>query len=131
MKLTDPEWELMSALWKRHPATARDVIEHLPDENRWAYTTVKTMLTRLAQKGAITEKKRGAISVYEPLISQQMARTHALRNLFEKVLDGAVEPVMHFLIEEKKLSAKERQRLIEMLEQMDQNREDRSDGTAE
>jgi BlaI family transcriptional regulator, penicillinase repressor len=128
MKLTDPEWELMSALWKRYPATARDVIDHLPHENHWAYTTVKTMLTRLVQKGAIVEKKRGAISIYEPLVSQETARKHALRNLFEKVLDGAVEPVMHYLIEEKKLSAKERRHLIQMLEQMDQQQEDKTSG---
>ena len=128
MKLTDPEWELMNALWKRHPATARDIIEQLPDEGRWAYTTVKTMLTRLAQKGAIAEKKRGAISVYEPLVTQQTARKHALKTLVDQVLDGAIEPIMHFLIEEKKLSAKERQHLINMLEQMDQPTEEPTHG---
>ena len=129
MKLTDAEWELMNALWQRHPATARDIIEQLPDESRWAYTTVKTMLTRLVQKGAIAEKKRGAISVYDPLVSQQLARKHALKTLVDQVLGGAVEPIMHFLIEEKKLSAKERQRLIQMLEQMDQATEEPEHGS--
>jgi BlaI family transcriptional regulator, penicillinase repressor len=126
MKLSESEWELMSALWKRYPATARDVIGQLPDESRWAYTTVKTMLTRLVQKGALEEKKRGAISIYEPLLSQKTARNHALKTLVDRVLGGAIEPIMHFLIEEKKLSAKERQRLIQMLEQMDQPLEDHS-----
>ena len=120
MKFTEPEWQLMNALWQRHPATARDLIEFMPGETRWAYTTVKTMLTRLVNKGAIAESKRGSISVYEPIISQKKARKTALANLFDKVLGGSVEPVMHYLIEEKKLSAKERQKLIQMLNDMDQ-----------
>lgn len=120
MKLTEPEWQLMNALWQRHPATARDIIEFMPGETKWAYTTVKTMLTRLVNKGAIAESKRGSISVYEPIVSQKKARKTALANLFDKVLGGSVEPVMHYLIEEKKLSAKERQKLIQMLNEMDQ-----------
>lgn len=128
MKLTDPEWELMNALWKRHPATARDIIEQLSDENRWAYTTVKTMLSRLVQKKAVAETKRGAISIYEPLVSQQSARRFALKTLVDKVLDGAVEPIVHYLIEEKKLSPKERQRIIELLDQIEHSAEDESHG---
>jgi BlaI family transcriptional regulator, penicillinase repressor len=120
MKLTEPEWQLMNALWQRHPATARDVIEYMPGETTWAYTTVKTMLTRLVKKGAIDETKRGSISVYAPIITQQSARKSALSNLVDKVLGGAVEPIMHFLIEEKKLSEKDRKKLISLLEEMDQ-----------
>jgi len=120
MKLTDAEWQIMNALWKRHPATARDIIELMPEEPKWAYTTVKTMLTRLVAKNAIEERKRGSISVYEPRVSQQSARKSALKNLVDRVMEGAVEPIMHFLIEEKELSEKEREKLIRMLENMDQ-----------
>ena len=119
MKLTEPEWQLMNALWARFPATARDIIEFMPGGTTWAYTTVKTMLTRLVKKGAIAEGKRGSISVYEPLITQKVARKNAMKNLVDKVLNGAVEPIMHFLIEENKISKKERQQLIKMLEEMD------------
>lgn len=131
MKLTEAEWELMNALWKRYPATARDIIEFMPGETKWAYTTVKTMLTRLVKKGAIAENKRGSISVYEPLVAQKTARKNAIKNLLDKALDGAVEPIMHFLIEEKKLTAKERQHLIKMLEEMDNVEMEGTDATAQ
>lgn len=123
MKLTEPEWQLMNALWERQPATARDIIEFMPKENKWAYTTVKTMLTRLVKKGAIIEAKRGSISVYTANIAQKEARRSAVQRLVDKVLDGTVEPIMHFLVEEKKLSAKDRQKLIDMLESMDEKGE--------
>jgi BlaI family transcriptional regulator, penicillinase repressor len=126
MKLTEAEWELMNALWKSHPATARDIIAFLPDEGKWAYTTVKTMLTRLVQKNAVAEQKRGSISVFEPMITQQVARKGALKTLVDKVLDGTVEPLLHFVIEEKKLTLKERQQLIKLLQEMDQPSADKN-----
>ena len=52
MRLNDSEWKVMQALWGRHPATARDVLEQVERETAWAYTTVKTLLARLVEKGA-------------------------------------------------------------------------------
>ncbi|OGC03049.1 hypothetical protein A2V82_06065 [candidate division KSB1 bacterium RBG_16_48_16] len=131
MKFSDAEWQLMNALWQKYPATAREVMEHIPNGNTWAYTTVKTMLTRLIEKNAISETKQGNTSVYQPLVSQQSARKSALQGLVDKVLGGAVEPIMHFLIEEKKLSKKDRQKLIELLEEMDEPTREANDDTHE
>ncbi|KAA3608830.1 MAG: BlaI/MecI/CopY family transcriptional regulator [Calditrichaeota bacterium] len=117
MKLTEPEWQLMNALWKKSPATAREIIEHIPGNVKWAYTTVKTMLSRLVAKKAVSEKKNSNTSIYEPLISQENAQRSAMSTLFDKVLDGAFEPLMHFLVNHKKISAKERQELIRLLEE--------------
>ena len=119
MKLSESEWKIMNSLWKNSPATAREIIEQIPGEVEWAYTTVKTMLSRLLAKGAVSEHKRGNTSFYEPLIAQEQAHRNAFTNLFDKVLDGAVEPLMHFLIEEKKLSKKEREELIRILKEED------------
>lgn len=120
MKLSDAEWQLMNALWQDHPATARELIERLPKDINWAYTTVKTMLTRLVGKNAVKETKRGNTGFYEPLITQENAHKKAVSNLFEKVLNGTVEPIMHFLTDEKKLSDKERKELIRILQEADQ-----------
>ena len=116
MRLTKSEWQIMNALWESHPATAREVEERLPETVSWAYTTIKTMLTRLAAKNAVSERKRGNTSVYTPRLSRKAAQRSALGALFDRVLNGALEPLAHFLIEERKLSAEERRRLIEMLD---------------
>jgi BlaI family penicillinase repressor len=117
MKFTDPEWQLMNALWKKSPATAREIIDQIPGDVKWAYTTVKTMLARLVAKQAVSERKNGNTSIYEPLISQEKAQRSAMSVLLDKVLDGAFEPLMHFLVDNKKISAKERQELIKMLQE--------------
>ncbi len=126
MKLSEAEWQIMNALWKKNPATAREIIDSLDGNVRWAYTTVKTMLTRLAVKKAVAETKRGNTSFYTPLVDQQITRRSALQNVVDRMLDGAVAPLMSFLIEDRRLSDRERKELIRMLRDADKKGE--SDG---
>jgi BlaI family penicillinase repressor len=125
MKLSDSEWQIMNALWKKNPATARELSEYLPEDTNWAYTTLKTMLTRLVAKKAVSERKRGNTSVYEPLISKTKARSKAVLSLMNQAFDGTVGPLMHFLLEEKKLTKKQRKELIEMLKEEEDQGEDK------
>ena len=115
MKLTEPEWLIMNALWDKHPAKARDVVERLPSTVNWAYTTVKTMLDRLVEKKAVGKNKRGNIGLYEPLVSRRQARRTAMRIMLDQAFDGAFGPMMHFLVEDEKLSASQRKELIKIL----------------
>jgi BlaI family penicillinase repressor len=115
MKLTEPEWLIMNALWDNHPAKARDVVERLPSTVNWAYTTVKTMLDRLVEKKAVGKSKRGNIGLYEPLVSRRQARRTAMRIMLDQAFDGAFGPMMHFLVEDESLSAGERKELIKIL----------------
>lgn len=126
MKLSEAEWQIMNALWRKNPATAREIMDSLNGDVRWAYTTVKTMLTRLAAKKAVAETKRGNTSFYTPLVDQGNTRRNALRNVMDRVLDGTVAPLMSFLIEDRKLSEGERKELIRMLR--DSGKKGESDG---
>jgi BlaI family penicillinase repressor len=122
MKLTEPEWIIMNALWDKHPARARDVVERLPASVNWAYTTVKTMLDRLVEKKAVDKSKRGNIGLYEPLVSRRQARRTAFKMLMDQAFDGAFGPMMHFLVEDESLSAGERKELIKILSGKSRNK---------
>jgi predicted transcriptional regulator len=124
MKLSESEWQIMNALWSGHPATARDLAERFPDEVTWAYTTIKTMLSRLVAKGAVAESKRGNTSVYEPLVSRRRARRSALGRLLETAFDGGVAPLVNFLADDGDLSDAQRRELIEILERENGRRKD-------
>jgi BlaI family transcriptional regulator, penicillinase repressor len=117
MRLSDAEWLIMKALWRCQPATVRDLIEHLPAEVDWAYTTVKTMLTRLEAKHAVSERKDKNISVYEAIVTPQTARGSAWSNFVNQAFDGAMEPLLHFLVRERKLTKKQRRQLAQLLEE--------------
>ena len=115
MKLTDAEWQIMNALWSAWPSTARQIADRLPDEVDWAYTTIKTMLTRLAEKGCVVESKRGNTAIYKPVLKRTDARRNALKTLANQAFDGAFGPLMHFLVEDQKLSVKQREQLLGVL----------------
>ncbi len=125
MKLTEPEWLIMNALWDKHPAKARDVVERLPSSVSWAYTTVKTMLDRLVEKKAVSKSKRGNTGLYEPRLSRQQARRTALRMVLNRAFDGAFGPMMYFLMEDESLSAGQREELIKILSGKSRNKGER------
>jgi len=115
MKLTEPEWLVMNALWEKHPATVKDIVAQVCGKADWAYTTVKTMLDRLTDKRIVRKTKQGITGYYEPILTRQQARRTALRAVLDHAFDGAFGPLMHFLVEDEKLTPKQRQELIEIL----------------
>ncbi len=122
MKLTDAEWQIMNCLWEKHPATARGIAGRLPENVRWAYTTIRTLLARLVDKGAVREYKEGNTSLYEPLLSRDNARRSALKTLVNQAFDGAYGPLMHFLVNDRSLTPKQRQALARALEEQSKKR---------
>jgi BlaI family penicillinase repressor len=116
MKLTDTEWQIMNCLWERYPATARGIAERLPKEVKWAYTTIRTLLSRLVDKGAVREYKRGITSQYEPVLRQEDAQRSAFKTLLNQAFDGAFGPMLHFLVNDQSLTDAQRQALAEALE---------------
>ena len=117
MALSEAEWKVMEALWERSPATVRDVLDRLPAGTGWAYTTVKTILERLAAKGAIRRRQRERAGWFEPVLTRKNARRTAVRSLLDRAFDGAFGSLLHHLASEEKLSPRDRKRLKELLEE--------------
>ena len=74
------------------------------------------MLSRLAEKKVVRETKKNNIGIYEPILSRQKARRIALKSLANQAFDGALGPLMHFLLENQKLSSKQKQEVLQALE---------------
>ena len=116
MKLTEAEWQIMNVLWQDSPATTRQIVDRLRDEVDWAYTTISTMLARLAGKKVVRETKKGNTISYVPLLTQDHARRTALTSLMNQAFDGAFGPLMHFLVEEEKLTSAQKKKLLGALQ---------------
>ncbi len=116
MRLSEAEWRVMNAIWWQHPATAREVLERVEAESPWAYTTVKTILSRLVDKGALGSQKRANTLCFSPLITKEEARLEEVDSLLDRAFDGAFGPLLNFLMETKTLSKKDRRALERLLE---------------
>ena len=115
MRFNDSEWLVMRRLWQSAPATVRDVLESLEGETGWAYSTVKTVLQRLADKGAVEVEKRGNVSWFTPRVAEERAQRTALRSLLDRVFGGNVGGLVQHLADDQQLSDADRQQLAEWL----------------
>ena len=116
---SDAEWKVLHALWRKHPANARELLESLRGETGWAYTTLKTVLGRMLEKGLVSAEMRGNTAWYEPAVERQRARKAALRILIERVFEGAAGPLLAHLVDHESLSRAERKRLAALLEEVE------------
>ena len=114
--LNDSEWKVMDRVWKRHPASARDVLESLEADTGWAYTTVKTVLDRLVKKGALRVRKRANTSLYDPILTRGEARHSALSALVDRAFGGTLGSLVHCLVDDDRLTDAERRELKRLLE---------------
>jgi predicted transcriptional regulator len=73
------------------------VRERLMTKRPLAYTTVMTMLDRLARKQAVSRKKVGRSFSYTPLISREDIRQLAVRELLDTLFDGSAETLSAYL----------------------------------
>ncbi len=87
--LSRRERQIMDALYRRRRATAADVMHDLPGDP--SYSTVRTQLRVLEEKGHVTHEEEGLRYVYAPAVPRQAARKSALRHLVETFFDGSAE----------------------------------------
>ena len=66
----DLQVQIMSALWRTGEGTVDQVRNALPTRYRGAYTTVQTVLNRLAERGLLERRKSGQALVYKPRLSE-------------------------------------------------------------
>jgi BlaI family penicillinase repressor len=91
LDLAPLELDCMNVLWPLGEATVRDVQEALLQTRPRAYTTIMTILDRLAQKGVLVRRKEGRAWVYRPNLSAFEARSHAVAQVVDGFFQGSAE----------------------------------------
>src|SRR4029450_13893299 len=95
--------------------TAAEVLEELPGETH--YSTVRTQLRVLEEKGHVSHEEEGLRYVYKPLGSRKWARKSALRHVVETFFDGSAEKAVAALLggEASRLSEEELERIATLI----------------
>jgi predicted transcriptional regulator len=114
--LTRRERQIMDILYKRGRATANEVLEDLPGNSH--YSTVRTQLRVLEEKGHVTHEEAGVRYVYMPAVPRRAARKSALRHLVDTFFDGSAEQVVAAVLggEGARLSDEELDRIAELVD---------------
>ena len=92
--ISDAEWVLMREIWSLGQGTARDLIERLEGRRSWKPKTIKTLLRRLTDKGALGFEKTGREYLYRPLVSREEAERKKSDSFIERVFEGQTAPLL-------------------------------------
>jgi predicted transcriptional regulator len=109
--LTDAELRLMEILWEKGPATVSDVVDGVAAEAELAYSTVLTTLRILEAKGFVKHTKEGRAFIYRAVVKREKAQDKALTHILNRFFGNSPELLMLNLVQTKKITAKELDRL--------------------
>ena len=96
--LGELEADIMELCWRESPCSVRDVHEKLVAQRPIAYTTVMTVMTRLAEKGLLKREAEGRAYSYVPAFSREEFCKDTVTTVMQGLLGGFGEPVLsHFV----------------------------------
>lgn len=117
IQISDAEWVVMEVLWRSGSATAADVIASLADVKTWNHRTVRSLLTRLVDKGVLDARAAGHRNVYRPAVRRDKCVRQESQSFVEKVFAGdAAELLVHF-VRHTKITPQEIERLRKLLDE--------------
>ncbi len=119
IQISEAEAVVMQVLWGQHPLSADEVMARLPSANDWAEATVKTLLNRLLNKGAIGAEKEGRRYLYSPLIQRDAWVLEESSSLIDRLFDGRVAPLVAHFSQHQKLTRDDVAELRKLLEALD------------
>jgi BlaI family transcriptional regulator, penicillinase repressor len=113
--LSRRERQIMDILYRRGRATATDVMEELTGEP--SYSTVRTQLRVLEEKGHVRHEEQGLRYVYTPAVPRHAVRRSALRHVVDTFFDGSAEKTVAALLggESSRLSDDELDRIADLI----------------
>ena len=106
-QLTEGEWAIIETVWGNQPCAAPTVQEKLASRKKWSYSTVKTMMDRMVAKGLLSTERIRNLILYRSAITRKQAQKGELMRAIKRAFDGALTPMMQFLLDGNNLSRKE------------------------
>lgn len=114
-RISDAEWAVMEIIWQEHPVTALQVVQKLASARQWQDQTIRTMLRRLIDKGAVAYKAEGKVYYYEPAVSREQCVRVESRSFIERVFGGAAKPLLVRMVQDADLSREDIAELKKLL----------------
>jgi predicted transcriptional regulator len=117
-ELTERELEVMQVFWKRGDSTAAEIRDELAKAGQdLAYTTVATLIRILTEKQFVEQTNDERPFIFRPVRSYEDVSARMLDDLLDRVFQGSREELLVRLMDQKKLTAKERALLADILKE--------------
>ncbi len=126
--VTDAELAILEVLWEKGPATIRQLTDTLyPHGGSAHYATVQKLLERLEAKGFVHRKRDPAAHTFTAAIAREELIGRRLQATAEKLCGGSLTPLLMHLVRAKRLTARERQELRALIDELEQKAKPRGE----
>lgn len=115
--LANAELAVMELLWTERQATARHIRETLYADQKNQHGTVQRLLQRLEEKGYVRRDADLPVHLFSATVSREDYATGQLETLAERLTGGSLAPIMTRLVEQKRISQSEIDRLRRILDE--------------
>lgn len=116
-RIAETELEIMKIIWKsKTPTVSSDIVKALKVLKGWKETTIYTLISRLVEKGFLTQEKQKQVSYYTPTISEHEYTLEQTQDFIDKMFGGDVRQLVSMLYKNKKINADEIKNLREYWE---------------
>lgn len=112
----------MEALWKKSPQTASAVAKSLQASTGWAENTVRTLLTRLVEKGALTVDPDVQPKHYLPAVKRELCVQAESSSFLDRIFQGASKSLLVHFAQNARLTPEEASELKKLLDQSIENK---------
>jgi BlaI family transcriptional regulator, penicillinase repressor len=113
--LSELEHLVMEIVWARKAATAEDVRLALAERHPMKESTVRTVLTRLEEKGYVAHRVDGRTNVYSGVDAPQKVAANSVRQIIERFCGGSVEQLLVGMVNNDVVDEQELQRLAQRI----------------
>lgn len=113
-RITDAEWEVMESVWLGEDQTAGEILARVATGDR-SHRTLRTLLARLVDKGAVSVRIDGPRHLYRAAVSRDECVRSAARSFTERFFAGNLQSLLLHFVEQESLSDEEVERLREQL----------------
>ena len=118
LSISESEWKVMKILWEKPDLTLKEIAASL-DETDWSYTTIRTLVTRLMEKGAISADKSSSNNFrYYPAVSESECKLKEVNRFLSRVFDGSISMLVSTLTKDSNLTEEEQKELMNIIEKM-------------
>ncbi|MGN1410723.1 MAG: BlaI/MecI/CopY family transcriptional regulator [Eubacteriales bacterium] len=123
VKISEAEWSIMKVLWEgceknNRGMTLGEIVQNLTDTTGWSNTTIRTLIIRLAEKGAVEIDKTTGVYKYTPKTTRSDCEKCEVDSFVERVFDNSAYNLMASLVRGGKLSVKEKKDIINILNEI-------------
>ncbi len=122
LRITEAEWEVMESVWKADDQTAGEIVGRVEQIRNRSHRTVRTLLARLVEKGAVTVRIDGSRHLYTAAITREESLHSAARSFSERFFGGDLQTLLLHFVENESLSDSDMQELKHRLESMQKDK---------